>query len=201
LIRINEINRLAHLALYRNIFQVPPGTINPMEQIKILTKQTQDAYNWANKIIRSIPASKWDHIPEVVETNVTWQIGHLTVSFYFHSIMVIKGHQTPILKKIPLKAYDALFTNALPVYSIGQAEPEKLFEDFIYMQQESMAMIKSVSDEDLEMPLEVTEVPHPIARSKFEALDWNIKHTMWHCGQLGILKRVIDSRFDFGLKR
>ncbi len=192
---------MAHLALYRNILQVPPGTVDPMEQIKILTKQTQDAYNWANKIIRSIPVSKWEHIPEVVETNVTWQIGHLTVSFYFHSIMVIKGHQTPILKKIPLKTYDALFTNALPVYSIEKTEPEKLFEDFIYMQQESIAMIKSLSDAELEMPLEVTDVPHPIARNKFEALDWNIKHTMWHCGQLGILKRVIDSRFDFGLKR
>lgn len=172
-----------------------------MEQIKILTKQTQDAYNWANKIILSIPVSKWEHIPEVVETNVTWQIGHLTISFYFHSIMVIKGHQTPILKKIPLKTYDTLFTNALPVYSIEKTEPEKLFEDFIYMQQESIAMIKSLSDAELEMPLEVTDVPHPIARNKFEALDWNIKHTMWHCGQLGILKRVIDSRFDFGLKR
>ena len=172
-----------------------------MEQIKILARQTQDAYDWVNKIIRSIPVIKWEHIPEVVDTNVTWQIGHLAVSFYFHSIMVIKGHQTEILKNIPLKAYDALFTNALPVYSIGKTEPEKLFEDYIYMQQESIEMIKSLSDADLEMPLEFTSVPHPIARTKFEALDWNIKHTMWHCGQLGILKRVIDSRFDFGLKR
>ncbi len=62
-------------------------------------------------------------------------------------------------------------------------------------------VIKSLSDQDLESELSPTEVPHPVAKNKFEAIDWNIKHTMWHCGQIGILKRIIDERFDFGLKK
>jgi hypothetical protein len=56
-----------------------------------------------------------------------------------------------------------------------------------------------LTESDLESELEKTDTPHPIAKNKYEALDWNIKHTMWHCGQLGILKRIIDKRFDFGL--
>jgi len=49
--------------------------------------------------------------------------------------------------------------------------------------------------------LGLTETKHPIAKNNFEALDGNIKHTLWHCGQLGILKRVLNERFDFGLTR
>ncbi|WP_216824389.1 hypothetical protein [Emticicia sp. TH156] len=38
------------------------------------------------------------------------------------------------------------------------------------------------------------------SKTKFEALDWNIKHTLWHCRQIGLLKRVVDKRYDFGLR-
>jgi uncharacterized damage-inducible protein DinB len=69
------------------------------------------------------------------------------------------------------------------------------------MQKKSIDIIKSLSDEDLDRELELTPIPHPIAKTKFDALDWNIKHTMWHCGQLGILKRIHGERYDFGLRR
>lgn len=50
-------------------------------------------------------------------------------------------------------------------------------------------------------PLEPGAPEHPVATNKQEAISWNIKHTMWHCGQMAILKRVINSRIGFGLKR
>ncbi|MCE7059373.1 hypothetical protein [Dyadobacter sp. CY343] len=31
-------------------------------------------------------------------------------------------------------------------------------------------------------------------------IDWNIKHTVYHCGQIGILSRIVEKRFDFGLR-
>lgn len=31
------------------------------------------------------------------------------------------------------------------------------------------------------------------------ALSWNIKHTMWHCGQIVMLKRIIDKPHNFRL--
>lgn len=64
----------------------------------------------------------------------------------------------------------------------------------------SIEIIKSLSPGDLQSELEPSPVSHPIAKNKFEALDWNIKHTMWHCGQLGVL-RVVHERYDFGLKK
>ena len=69
------------------------------------------------------------------------------------------------------------------------------------MQKRSIEVVDSLRLDDLQSPLHPTEIPHPIARNKFEAFDWNIKHTMWHCGQLGILLRIGGERFDFGLRR
>jgi len=172
-----------------------------MNQIEILVKQTTDAYDWTNKIINSIPQDKWDDTPEIIESNVSWQTGHLIMSFYYHSIMVIKGHQMDILQKVPLKEYDKLFTDATPKNSLGKTTPIELQNYLMIVQAKSIEVIKSLSEKDLESELLQTEVPHPIATNKFEALDWNIKHTMWHCGQLGILKRVVHERYNFGLKK
>jgi hypothetical protein len=171
-----------------------------MNEIDILVKQTQDAYHWTNKIISAIPTEKWDHTPENLETNIAWQVGHLVISYYFHSIMVIAGHQMDIIQQVPLKEYDRLFTNAPAKDAAGKIKPDKLKEHLRITEKKSIEIIKALSPENLESSL-VPGAPHPIAKNKFEALDWNIKHTMWHCGQLGILKRITGERLDFGLKR
>ena len=79
--------------------------------------------------------------------------------------------------------------------------PEELRNHLTIMQKRSIEVVDSLCLDDLQSPLHSTEIPHPIAKNKFEALDWNIKHTMWHCGQLGILMRIAGERFDFGFRR
>ncbi len=172
-----------------------------MDQIKILTNQTESVYDWTNKLIETIPTNKWDTIPEIIHSSISWQVGHLIMSHYYHSVMVIVGHQMDVIQKIPLKEYDELFTNALPQNSVGKTNPVDLLSQLKIVQQKSISIIKNITPSELENRLEPTPVPHPIAKTKFEAIDWNIKHTMYHCGQIGILKRIIDERYDFGLRR
>lgn len=171
-----------------------------MNSIETLTIQTENAYEWVHKLITPIPYNKWNTTPDIIESNVSWQVGHLILSFYYHSIMTIVGHQPDVLEKIPLKKYSELYKyNSLPKNALENSNPEILQKHLIFIQEKSINIIKSLSPNDLESKLEPTQVPHPVAKNKFEALDWNIKHTMWHCGQLGIIKRVVNERFDFGL--
>ncbi|WP_428659434.1 DinB family protein [Runella sp.] len=172
-----------------------------MTEIDILTKQTEGAYEWTNKLIRSIAFDKWETIPAVVESSISWQVGHLIMSHYFHSVMVIVGHQPDIIQKIPLKEYDGLFTNALPENATGKTNPQDLLNHLAVVQQKSINIISALTPSQLEEKLVATPTPHPIAKTKFEAIDWNIKHTMYHCGQIGMLKRIIDERYDFGLRK
>jgi len=171
-----------------------------MDQITILARQTESVYTWTNKLLLTIPHEKWYTTPEVVESNISWQTGHLIVSLYYHSILVIAGHQMNVLQQVPLKGYSQLFTNASPANARGKITPEQLQAHLLLMQQRSLEVIKSLSPADLDMDLTPAQPPHPIAKNKWDALEWNIQHTMWHCGQIGLLKRVIDKRFDFGLQ-
>lgn len=172
-----------------------------MNEVEFYRYQTDDVYKWTNKLVESVPYDKWDETPEVVETNITWQVGHLVMSHYFHTMMVIVGHQRDVFEKVPLKQYDELFTIGQPKDAKGKVNPQDLLDQLKYVQRRSLEIITSIKVEDLQRALEKTPIPHPIAKTKGESLDWNIKHTMYHCGQIGILKRVIDVRYDFGLRK
>ncbi|HEX5170671.1 MAG TPA: DinB family protein [Cyclobacteriaceae bacterium] len=171
-----------------------------MNDVELLSKQTENAYHWVNKLIDPIPYEKWDNAPEVIETSITWQVGHLILSFYYHTMAVITGHQKDILEKVPLKEYNDLFGIGSSLKRATKTDPETLKNRLVLMEQRSLDTIRSLSSKELQNDLESTRMPHPVAKNKFEALDWNIKHTMWHCGQIAILKRVVDERFDFGWK-
>jgi hypothetical protein len=172
-----------------------------MSETELLIRQTKDAYGWTHKLVTSVPFEKWDETPEVIETNATWQVGHLIMSHYFHAIMVIAGHQMDILQTVPIKAYNLIFTDGAPRNVIGKTNPSDLLNQLTMVQEKSLQILSKLSAADLAGRLEPTAIHHPIAKTKFESLDWNIKHTMYHCGQIGILKRVVHERHDFGLRR
>lgn len=172
-----------------------------MDAIQLLSRQTKDTYEWVNKIVDSIPENKWELIPEGIASNVSWQVGHLTISFYFHSIMVIVGHKKDIMATVPMRQYGEIFTYGTPKDALGQFSAEVLKSNMNLLMNRSLEVIESLELSALDQPLEPTRVPHPVAATKFEALDWNIKHTMWHVGQLGMLKRAVDERYNFGLQK
>ncbi|UEG51365.1 hypothetical protein LLH06_10310 [Mucilaginibacter daejeonensis] len=167
---------------------------------ELLLQQTTDAYTWTNRLLESLPIEKWEISPPVIGSNALWQAGHLLVSFYYHSILVIRGHQQTILQSIPLKLYGQLFTQDAPATAVGQVNPYQLAEDLKKMQEHSLTIIKTINEEELLTELEPTGFVHPVANNKLGALDWNIKHTLWHCGQLALIKRVIDARYQFDLQ-
>jgi hypothetical protein len=84
---------------------------------------------FTNKLTKTVPYEKWDNIPEIIQTNISWQVGHLIMSHYFHSI----------IKKIPIKDYDELFTKASPENSVGKIDPALLSEQLNMVQQKSLA--------------------------------------------------------------
>jgi hypothetical protein len=167
---------------------------------ELIIFQTKDVYTWTNKLIEPIAFEKWEIVPDVLSTSIQWQVGHLIMSHYFHTVMVIKGHERDVFSKIPLKEYSQCFTAGNAIDAIGKAKANVMMDQLTYMQNLSIQVIEQLDENKWFKELEPTPMPHPIAKNKFESLDWNIKHTMYHNGQLGILKRVLDKRHDFGLR-
>jgi hypothetical protein len=142
-----------------------------MTNLELLTQQTESVYDWTNKLILSIPFEKWNTIPDKVETSITWQVGHLLVTHYFHTMMVTVGHQRDILQKIPMKEYDVFFTTGLPKMSSGKIDPEILLKQLQFVQSRSIDIVKSLTADQFDSNLEPTTIPHPIAKTKREAID------------------------------
>lgn len=142
--------------------------------------------------MEDIPFNLWYETPEVIDTNLAWLTGHLIVSQYFHSIAVITGPNIEIFKEVPLGDY-------FPIYSMMtksttnelRPEPSKLLAELEIINNYAIRELNKLSDKNLEEALEPTQIPHPIAKTKFEALTWSFRHEMWHLGQISTLGRII----------
>jgi uncharacterized damage-inducible protein DinB len=116
--------------------------------------------------------------------------------------MVIVGHQKDILEKLPMRDYTKWFSfDTIARNAVDKTDPEELQNHLNIIEKKSISVIKALPPENLQDKLEPTKMPHPVAKTKFEAISWNIKHTMWHCGQIAMLKRIVDEAYDYGLRR
>ncbi|MEM8899777.1 MAG: DinB family protein, partial [Bacteroidota bacterium] len=159
--------------------------------------QSKDAFGWGRKLIGGVPEELWHTIPEGMGTHLAWQVGHLALSCYYHSVMVITGHQPEVLQKVAVKEYNDYYNTAQPVKSVHVHSPAELLHAMAVMEETSLNIIAEMTEESLEEELFDLGFPHPVANTKWEAIDWNIKHYMYHCGQIGMLRRALGVPFDF----
>lgn len=174
-----------------------------MNVIDLLIKQTQDAHIWTNKLINSIPMKNWDDTPDTLASNVSWQVGHLIISENYHGILVVKGFDEEILKKIDLRALNLSFGHGSePKDVIGNSNPKLLKDQLLFSQRKVIETINALPSKDLQQDvLQPVPQKHPVAETKLEAISWNIKHTMWHCGQIASIKRLIHGGYDYGIPK
>jgi len=174
-----------------------------MNVTDLLLKQTQDAHIWTNKLIDSIPMAHWEDTPDTLSSNISWQVGHLVISEYYHAILVVTGFDEEITQKIDLKAHNQLYGyESVPSELVEQSSSEELRAQLLFMQNKVIQNVSTLTLNDLESNVkQPIKQKHPVAKTKLEAVSWNIKHTMWHCGQIASIKRLIHGGFDFGLPK
>ncbi|TMM53346.1 DinB family protein [Maribacter algarum] len=174
-----------------------------MNVTELLIEQTKDAHLWTNKLIDSIPMENWNETPDTLASNISWQVGHLVISEYYHAILVVSGFDEEIMQKIDLKTHNQMYGyESVPKELIGKCEPKLLREQLHFMQHKVIQNVSMLTMEDLESRVEQPiKQEHPVAKIKLDAVSWNIKHTMWHCGQIASIKRLIHGGFDFGLPK
>lgn len=169
----------------------------------LLLKQTKDAHSWTNKLIDSVPMKHWEDTPDTLASNISWQVGHLVISEYYHAILVVTGFDEEITRKIDLKNHNQMYGyDSAPKALVGASEPKVLKEQLQFMQAKVIKNVSNLTVKELEgMVEQPIKQKHPVAETKLDAVSWNIKHTMWHCGQIASIKRLINGGFDFGIRK
>lgn len=172
-----------------------------MNTIKeLLKKQTIETFNWTNKLLEDIAHEMWFVSPEIIDTNFAWQIGHLTLSQYYYTIVLLNGPNKELAEKTNMKKYSALFSNGLKRNELNpEVTVEELKENWNLMHLQTIETLDNLQVQDLNNEIFKMPKPHPFIKTKEDSISWSIQHIMWHCGQMGILKRIIDKPLDFGM--
>jgi hypothetical protein len=167
----------------------------------LLLDQTASSHRWIWTLIDHVPEEKWGVIPSGLNTSLKWQVGHLVLSQHYHAVVVIAGPQKDLLEKVPVKMYSEYFVFGDRIGEVdAQFTPEELRTSLGVVQEKTLWAIGQLAADELGSPLFPRPVPHPVATTKAEAISWNVKHNMWHCGQIGMLARAVGHPFDFKLK-
>ncbi len=161
-----------------------------MTRIEFIDEQMTVARNRTKNLIKSIPDSSWYTIPEVIESNIAWQIGHLIVSQNYNGIIVVAGLNKRIFEQVPLKEYAQLYGFGSKADTKGPS-PEDLRKQLDFVDDLVREQLNQLDEDELDQPLVPSRFPHPFAKTKYEALTWNFGHEMWHAGQIAMIKRIV----------
>ena len=164
-----------------------------MNRIEFIDGQNKTTRSFVKGFIDRVPEEKWFIKPAGLETTMAWQVGHLVISQYFHSIAVITGSRKSVSEVVSLRQYSEnyAFSTVPSENPEGQPTIQELKQHLDFMGDEVHSVLMSLNDADLDSELHPTKFPHPIAKTKWDALTFSYRHEMWHGGQIAMLKREL----------
>lgn len=161
-----------------------------MNAIDIIKEQIVSVKEKTDSFIEAIELQKWLSTPEILETNMNWQIGHLILANYLQGIASITGPNESVRNRINMKDFVAYYgPKSNPnLYMEEKPTNEELLELYNFIFEVVFLEIDKISIEELNND---TKVPNPSAKTKYDALTTLFKHQSWHNGQIAILNRVL----------
>lgn len=164
-----------------------------MDAIDLIKEQIISVKEKTDDFIKRIELQKWHATPEILDTNMNWQIGHLILANYLHGIASISGPNEKVRNRIDMIKFVSYYgPKSTPnLYLDEKPTNEELLElyhfifELVYLEIDKIAIDALHND---------TAVPNPSAKTKYEALTTLFKHQSWHNGQIAILNRVLKQR-------
>ncbi|MDX2304753.1 MAG: DinB family protein [Microscillaceae bacterium] len=159
----------------------------------LIREQLESVDRWTLNLVDGIPGSFWKINPPTIDTNLNWQIGHILVSKYFHAIACINGPMPELNQNLPISEYMSLYNVGSQSNTHLEIKPnkERLLYDLNLINQLAIRFINDLSEENLNLK---TELPNPVAETKYDSLMWTFKHQMWHNGQIALLKKLLKDQ-------
>lgn len=132
----------------------------------------------------------WKLTPPGLNTNINWQVGHITVGLYFQALVCIGGEREALKNVIPIQDLIRLYKMGTQPTENLPAKPDKeaLLKALKIVYRQVDVALKSLEPADLDLP---TVVQHPVAKDRREVLSWCSHHQMWHNGIIAVIKRIL----------
>ena len=161
-------------------------------KIDILKDQIILVKDKTDKLILDISDEKWFETPDVIKSNINWQIGHIILANYLHGIASISGRNEKFKEQVNVPDYIKYYgPKSIPTdFENEKPSRERLIEVYEFTASIIFENLENLTSNDLEKD---TEIPNPAVQTKYQALLLLSQHQSWHNGQIAILKRVLNT--------
>lgn len=163
-----------------------------MQSIEIIKNEILFVKKQTDDLIEQIEESKWNTTPEIILTNINWQIGHITIANYLHGIASINSKNREFNERINLKDYIKFYGIKSKPSEFNNEKPSNKEIKEIYEYVFNLIWKEIDNLEEIELKNNI-EIPNPDGKTKLEALMMLFKHQSWHNGQIALLKRVLNN--------
>lgn len=160
--------------------------------IDFLKKELLSAKSWTERVLDKVDENDWKTTPKALKTNINWQIGHLTISSYFHNILCVQGSDDIVKAKFNPRQYSVWYgMGSKPIDDLSKKpERDEMLNNMALVDQRTLEILENLNQEKL---MEATIMDNPVANNKLEALFWSVKHRMYHNGQMAVIAKAMMS--------
>lgn len=171
-----------------NSDQPLPNLDQAQEMLQGAIGQIQFARRYTLSLLEATPGDRWFEFPPGLESNIAWQVGHLTVSQYGLLMFRLQGRQDEDLKLIPSKFRKAYTRGSQPSQdTAGQLSRDELLDRMATIFKRSMTVLHSLNPAVLLEPIEMPYATYPI---KLGTILFCPLHEHIHAGQIGMIRRA-----------
>ena len=162
-----------------------------MKKIDLIIQEIKNVQKKTLSLLDKVGLEQWKISPQVINSNINWQIGHLILANYLHGVASMIGASQEFREKVDIKTFVTLYgPNSNPLEeSESKPSAEELHNLFLFTQAFILRNIQGMTDEQLSQK---TAVINPAVSTKDQALMWMFEHQSWHNGQLAMLIRVLN---------
>ena len=163
-----------------------------MPQLESALNQIRTARMYTNDLLSHIDDDDWFRQPNEGVTSVAWQVGHLAVAQYGLALKRVRGEKTEDGQLISGDIRKQFGKGSVPVPDPSvYPSLEGIRAVFDRVHKQVLAEVGAMAETQLSEP--AGDPPHPMFKTKLEALHWCAQHEFIHAGQIALLRRLFGA--------
>ena len=159
------------------------------ERLSIAIKQIESARAYTKTMLADLTPEDWYFVPDPPVSHIAWQVGHLAMAEYGLCLFRQRGRQEVDSELMSGKFRKLFMKGTMPSDDSGDyPQPEEILTVLDRVHEQALLEMPAFDGAGLDEPLEMPYFGFP---TRYGSLLFAGHHEMLHCGQIGMLRRLI----------
>ena len=159
------------------------------DELLLPLQQIRSAREYTISLIDDLNPDEWYRMPAPPISHIAWQVGHIAMAQFRLCLERLRNLQPGDWDLIPKDFLRAFAKGTVPAEDAANyPQPSEIQAVLHRVHDAVLQEIPEYQGSDLDTPL---RNPHPIFKTKKEALFFSAQHEMLHAGQIGMLRRLL----------